>query len=68
MKNWSIYLLVLTLISAVIGFGGFRFPGIEIARVGTVIFADLFIVSLLAKLLFDNRVKEQKPVMVKQKV
>lgn len=49
--------MIIAVIAGLIGFTGLDFRGIAIARVLFVIFADLFLVSLMAKVLFPNQKK-----------
>ncbi|MBW2961006.1 DUF1328 domain-containing protein [Mesonia aestuariivivens] len=54
MKDKSIIFLVLTLVTGILGFAMGDFTGTQILRVLFIIFADLFIVSIIAKGLFSN--------------
>lgn len=54
MRNYSLLFLSLAVLTGVIGFAGLTFAGIEVVRVLFLIFADLLIVSLLAKLMFPK--------------
>lgn len=62
MKNYSTLFLIGALITGIIGFAGFSFGGIEIVRVLSLIFTDLFVVSLIAKAFFpgQQRLKYQE--------
>lgn len=55
MKNYSTLFLIGALITGIMGFAGFSFNGIEIVRVLSLIFTDLFVVSLIAKAFFPER-------------
>ncbi|CAN5152237.1 hypothetical protein BH23BAC2_BH23BAC2_00900 [soil metagenome] len=55
MEKYIIPFLVITAITGLVGFAGLNFKGIEIIRVLFLIFADLLIISVLAKLFFLNR-------------
>ncbi|MCM8569136.1 DUF1328 domain-containing protein [Gramella jeungdoensis] len=57
MKRKTLLFLVLALITGLIGFTGLSFSGIEVVRVMFLIFADLVIVSLMAKLFFPDKPK-----------
>ncbi len=57
MKRKTLFFLVLSLITGIVGFAGFSFAGIEVVRVMFLVFADLLIISLLAKLFFRKRSK-----------
>ncbi len=57
MKRKTLLFLVLALITGLIGFTGLSFSGIEVIRVMFLIFADLVIVSLMAKLFFPEKPK-----------
>ena len=57
MKRKTLLFLVLALITGLVGFAGLSFSGIEVIRVMFLIFADLLIVSLLAKLFFPEKPK-----------
>ncbi len=57
MKRKTLLFLVLALITGLIGFAGLSFSGIEVIRVMFLIFADLLIISLLAKLFFPEKPK-----------
>ncbi|TYP70919.1 DUF1328 domain-containing protein [Aquimarina intermedia] len=59
MKKYSIHFLIASIITGVLGFGGFSFTGIEIFRILFIVAIDFLIISLLAKALFyksSNRV------------
>lgn len=67
MKRKSLLFLALAVITGLVGFTGLSFSGIEVIRVMFLIFADLLIVSLFAKLFFlrnqklpISRLKETK--------
>lgn len=55
MKYNSIIFLGAALITALIGFTGLNFDGIEIIRVLCLIFTDLFVVSLIARAFFPDQ-------------
>lgn len=55
MKNYSTFFLIGALITGIVGFAGFSFSGIEFVRVLSLIFTDLFVVSLIAKAFFPGR-------------
>ena len=57
MKEKALLFLVLALVTGLVGFTGLSFSGIEVVRVMFLIFADLLIVSLMAKLFFPNKPK-----------
>ncbi|MDR5589632.1 DUF1328 domain-containing protein [Christiangramia sp. SM2212] len=57
MKSKALLFLVLALITGVVGFTGLAFDGIEVIRVMFLIFADLLVISLLAKLFFPEKPK-----------
>lgn len=52
MRKYSPLFLILAVVTGLIGFTGLSFSGIEVVRVLFLIFADLLVVSLLAKLIF----------------
>ena len=54
MKKYSVLFLILTLLTGLAGFAGLNFAGIEVVRVLFLIFADLLVISLLAKLFFPE--------------
>ncbi len=54
MRKNSILFLIVAIVSGIIGFAGFDFSGIEVVRIIFLIFADLLIVSLLARFLFPE--------------
>ncbi|MFZ0490798.1 MAG: DUF1328 domain-containing protein [Salegentibacter sp.] len=54
MKKYSVLFLILTLLTGLAGFAGLNFTGIEVVRVLFLIFADLLVISLLAKLFFPE--------------
>lgn len=61
MKHYSTIFLVLALITGLIGFAGGDFEGIEIVRVLSLIFTDLFVISLIAKAFFpDEKLQYQE--------
>ncbi|WP_300436982.1 DUF1328 domain-containing protein [Christiangramia sp.] len=57
MKKKTLLFLVLALITGIVGFTGLSFDGIEVIRVMFLIFADLLVISLLAKLFFREKPK-----------
>ncbi|APU69040.1 MAG: DUF1328 domain-containing protein [Bacteroidota bacterium] len=57
MKRKSLLFLALAVITGLVGFTGLSFSGIEVIRVMFLIFADLLIVSLFAKLFFPEKPK-----------
>jgi uncharacterized membrane protein YtjA (UPF0391 family) len=60
MRKHSILFLTVAVLAGVIGFSGLSFSGIEVVRVLFLIFADLLIVSLIARLFFkENKMKLQ---------
>ncbi|SHJ11523.1 hypothetical protein SAMN04488096_108129 [Mesonia phycicola] len=54
MKDKSTTFFILTLITGIVGFTLGDFAGILFVRILFVIFADLFVVSILAKGLFSD--------------
>ncbi|HSJ11713.1 MAG TPA: hypothetical protein VK916_05230 [Gillisia sp.] len=54
MKNYTILFLILTGLTGLIGFAGLHFKGIEFVRITFLIFADILIISVLARLFFAN--------------
>ncbi len=57
MKEKALLFLVLALVTGLVGFTGLSFSGIEVVRVMFLIFADLLIISLIAKLFFPDKAK-----------
>lgn len=57
MKKKTLLFFVLALITGLVGFTGLSFSGIEVIRVMFLIFADLMIISLMAKLFFPDKPK-----------
>ena len=57
MKEKALLFLVLALITGLVGFTGLSFSGIEVVRVMFLIFADLLIISLMAKIFFPDKSK-----------
>ncbi|MFC6859240.1 DUF1328 domain-containing protein [Zunongwangia atlantica] len=55
MKKYTVLFLVLAVATGLVGFTGLRFTGIEVIRVLCLITADLFVISLMAKIFFPNR-------------
>lgn len=55
MKRFTIHFLALALISGIYGFGGWNLYGTEAARVLFLIGADLFVVSVFARFLFNDK-------------
>lgn len=53
MKNYIIPFLIITLLTGVIGFA-MSFKGVEFIRIAFLIFADLLIISVLAKFFFSD--------------
>ena len=60
MRDKSITFLVLAIATGILGFALGNFTGTQVLRVLFIIFADLFIVSILAKGLFSNSNQLQK--------
>ncbi len=54
MKRFTIHFLVFAIISGIYGFGGWDLYGTEAARVLFLIGADLFVVSVFARFLFND--------------
>ncbi|MGY5849824.1 DUF1328 domain-containing protein [Salegentibacter sp. F14] len=54
MRKYSPVFLILAVITGLIGFTGLSFSGIEVVRIMFLIFADLLVISLLAKLIFPS--------------
>lgn len=57
MKRKTFLFVALTLITGLIGFTGLSFNGIEVVRVMFLIFADMVIISLMAKWFFPDKPK-----------
>ncbi|TBW26521.1 DUF1328 domain-containing protein [Gramella sp. KN1008] len=57
MKRKTLLFFVLALITGLIGFTGLSFAGIEVVRVMFLIFADMVIISLMAKWFFPEKPK-----------
>mgnify|MGYP001326178355 FL=1 len=55
MKKYTVLFLILAVITGVVGFTGLRFTGIEVIRVVCLVAADLFVISLMAKLFFPDK-------------
>ncbi|MCL6217649.1 DUF1328 domain-containing protein [Zunongwangia pacifica] len=55
MKKYTLLFLILALITGLVGFTGLRFSGIEVIRVVCLVTADLFVISLMAKLFFPDK-------------
>lgn len=61
MKHYSTIFLVLALITGLVGFVFGRFEGVEIVRILSLIFTDLFVISLIAKAFFpEERLRYEK--------
>ncbi|HSI70789.1 MAG TPA: hypothetical protein VK941_11185 [Gillisia sp.] len=54
MKKHIILFLVLTALTGLLGFIGISFSGIEVVRVLFLIFADLLVISVLARFFFSG--------------
>lgn len=54
MRKYSPLFLILAVVTGLIGFTGLSFSGIEVVRVLFLIFADLLVISILAKLIFPS--------------
>lgn len=54
MKRFTVHFLIMAIILGVYGFSGFDLWGTEAARVLFLIAADMFVVSLFARLLFKG--------------
>lgn len=56
MEKYIIPFLIITVLTGLIGFAGLSFKGIEYIRIAFLIFADLLIISVLARFFFaDSR-------------
>ena len=55
MKKYTVLFLILAVITGLVGFTGLRFTGIEVIRVVFLVGADLFVISLMAKLFFPDK-------------
>ena len=61
MKHYSTVFLILALITGLIGFVFGRFEGVEIVRILSLVFTDLFVISLIAKAFFpEGKVRYEK--------
>ncbi|HSP12555.1 MAG TPA: DUF1328 domain-containing protein [Salegentibacter sp.] len=54
MRKYSPLFLILAVVTGLIGFTGLSFSGIEVVRILFLIFADLLVISVLAKLIFPS--------------
>lgn len=57
MRNYTKLFLLLALVTAVAGFSGMKFDGIEVVRILCLVFTDLFVVSLFAHAIFNDEKK-----------
>ena len=55
MKKYTVLFLILAVITGLVGFTGLRFTGLEVIRVVCLVAADLFVISLMAKLFFPDK-------------
>lgn len=62
MRKHSILFLSVAALTGAIGFSGLNFTGIEVIRVLFLIFADLLIVSLVARLFFRDDNLRLQPI------
>lgn len=56
MKKYIIPFLIITVVTGIIGFG-LSFKGVEFIRIAFLIFADLLIISVLARFFFSDNKK-----------
>lgn len=54
MRKYSTLFLIVAALTGALGFSGLNFGGIEIVRVLFLVFADLLVVSLVARFFFRN--------------
>lgn len=54
MRKYSPLFLIVTVITGILGFSGIDFEGIEVVRVLFLIFADLLVISLLARIILSK--------------
>ncbi|MBE7640493.1 DUF1328 domain-containing protein [Salegentibacter sp. BLCTC] len=54
MRKYSTLFLIMAALTGAIGFSGLNFEGIEVVRVLFLVFADLLVVSLVARLFFKK--------------
>ncbi|WP_298247592.1 DUF1328 domain-containing protein [uncultured Christiangramia sp.] len=57
MRKKALLFLVLAVVTGLVGFTGLSFSGIEVIRIMFLIFADLLVISLMAKLFFPEKQK-----------
>ncbi|WP_245566887.1 DUF1328 domain-containing protein [Christiangramia portivictoriae] len=57
MRKKALLFLVLAAVTGLVGFTGLSFSGIEVVRIMFLIFADLLVISLMAKLFFPEKPK-----------
>lgn len=57
MRKKALLFLVLAAVTGLVGFTGLTFSGIEVVRIMFLIFADLLVISLMAKLFFPEKPK-----------
>ena len=66
MRKMTIPFLLVSIISGIYGFAGYQLWGTEVARVIFLIAADLFIVSLFARMLFYSRANNNDDTKVQK--
>lgn len=59
MKRFTLHFLIIAILTGIYGFAGFDLWGTEASRVLFLVAADMFVVSLFARLLFH----EKQPVL-----
>jgi len=57
MKKYTLVFLIATALTGLIGFAGLTFYGVIAVRVLFLIFADLLIVSVIARIFFSDKNK-----------
>ncbi|HET8886169.1 MAG TPA: DUF1328 domain-containing protein [Salinimicrobium sp.] len=66
MKKKTFILLILTIITGLVSFTGLNFYGVVGVRVLFLIFADLLVIALLAKLFFYPEKKRMRTIKVRK--
>ena len=57
MKKYTLVFLIATALTGLVGFAGLTFYGVIAVRVLFLIFADLFIVSVMGQIFFNDKSK-----------
>ncbi|WP_133240830.1 hypothetical protein [Marixanthomonas spongiae] len=68
MKNYTFHFLLITIITAILGFSGFEFPGSTVIRFACLVSSVGLLISCLDAVLITRRNRKMKKQMSTKKV